>query len=67
MSYSDGVGPAASFYNPLGLALSSNGQLFVSEITFHRIRSVSSSGSTMDANLTVLSYEATSFAAPVIR
>jgi hypothetical protein len=43
-SYADGVGRAANFYGPFGLGLDSNGQLFVSEINNHRIRSISSSG-----------------------
>ncbi len=43
-SYADGVGLAAGFYGPFGLALDSNGQLFVSEINNYRIRSISSSG-----------------------
>ena len=43
-AYGDGVGAAASFRNPQGIAVSFNGFFFVGDTNNHRIRMISSSG-----------------------
>ena len=39
----DGVGTAAKFYNPVGIAIDSNGDLFVTDYLSHRIRKITTS------------------------
>jgi sugar lactone lactonase YvrE len=43
-SYADGIGTAASFNNPRGVALDSNGIVYVADTYNHRIRLISKSG-----------------------
>ncbi len=43
-SFGDGVGIAAAVRNPQGIAVSSNGYVFVADTNNHRIRMISSSG-----------------------
>ena len=43
-SYADGVGSAASFKNPYGVAVDTAGRLLVSDMGNSRIRSMSSAG-----------------------
>ena len=43
-TWTDGVGAAASFNNPYGVSVDSNGAVYVSEFSNHRIRKVLSSG-----------------------
>jgi sugar lactone lactonase YvrE len=40
-SYADGMGTAASFYHPLGVAIDSNGIVYVADFSNHRIRMIS--------------------------
>ncbi|WP_445713509.1 T9SS type A sorting domain-containing protein [Flavobacterium sp.] len=39
----DGVGTVAKFYNPVGIAIDSNGDLFVTDYLSHRIRKITTS------------------------
>ena len=43
-AWADGVGAAASFNNPTGVSVDSNGAIYVSDYNNHRIRKVLSSG-----------------------
>ena len=47
-SYADGVGSAASFKNPLGVAVSSSGVVFVVDSDNQRIRVITTSGSVVN-------------------
>jgi hypothetical protein len=42
-AYGDGVGATASFRNPRGIAVSSNGIIFVADSDNHRVRMIASS------------------------
>ncbi len=44
LAWADGLGAAASFNNPSGISVDSNGALYVGDTSNHRIRKVSSSG-----------------------
>ena len=43
-TWADGVGAAASFYNPTGVSVDSNGAVYVADQYNYRIRKVLSSG-----------------------
>ena len=43
-SYGDGVGVAASFFNPRGVSVDSSGTVYVGDSSNNRIRKISSSG-----------------------
>ena len=45
-AFADGTGTAASFYNPVGIAVDYLGNVFVADANNHRIRKVSPSGMT---------------------
>ena len=48
-TWADGLGAAASFSNPTGVSVDSNGAVYVADTSNHRIRKVSSSGGCLDA------------------
>jgi hypothetical protein len=43
-AWSDGVGTAASFFNPIGIAVDNNGVVFVADDSNQRIRMISTAG-----------------------
>ena len=43
-SYEDGHGPSARFYNPYGVAVDGNGNVYVADYDSHQIRKITTSG-----------------------
>ena len=42
--YADGAGAAAQFYNPAGVAVDASGNVYVADVSNHRIRKVTPTG-----------------------
>ena len=52
-AWADGVGSAASFNNPFGISVDSNGVILVADQTNNRIRKISSAGEELAYNFPI--------------